>query len=43
VRKIDLNNFKVASSATARDINRRTILNLVRKHQPISQADLMRL
>ena len=43
MRKIDLNNFKVASSATARDINRRTILNLVRKHQPISQADLMRL
>jgi predicted NBD/HSP70 family sugar kinase len=43
VRKIDLNNFKVASSATARDINRRTILNLVRKHQPVSQADLMRL
>jgi predicted NBD/HSP70 family sugar kinase len=43
LRKIDLNNFKVASSSTARDINRRTILNLVRKHQPISQADLMRL
>lgn len=43
MRKIDLNNFKVATSATARDINRRIILNLVRKHQPISQADLMRL
>lgn len=43
MHKIDLNNFKVASSATARDINRRTILNLVRKHQPVSQADLMRL
>jgi predicted NBD/HSP70 family sugar kinase len=43
MRKIDLNNLKVASSNTARDINRRTILNLVRKHQPVSQADLMRL
>jgi predicted NBD/HSP70 family sugar kinase len=43
LRKIDLNNFKVASSGTARDINRRIILNLVRKYQPVSQADLMRL
>jgi predicted NBD/HSP70 family sugar kinase len=40
---VDLNNFKVASSGTARDFNRRIILNLVRKHQPVSQADLMRL
>jgi predicted NBD/HSP70 family sugar kinase len=43
LRKIDLNNFKVASSNTARDFNRLIILNLVRKHQPVSQADLMRL
>jgi predicted NBD/HSP70 family sugar kinase len=42
VRKIDLNNFKVATSETARDINRRIILNLVRKHQPVSRADLSR-
>jgi predicted NBD/HSP70 family sugar kinase len=42
VRKIDLNNFRVASSETARDINRRIVLNLVRKHQPISRASLAR-
>jgi len=41
-RKIDLNNFRVASSETARDINRRIVLNLVRKHQPISRASLAR-
>src|SRR5512144_1945698 len=42
VRKIDLNNIRVASSETARDINRRIVLNLVRKHQPISRASLAR-
>jgi predicted NBD/HSP70 family sugar kinase len=42
VRKIDLNNFQVATSETARDINRRIVLNLIRKHQPISRADLSR-
>ena len=42
VRKINLNNFRVASSETARDINRRIVLNLVRKHQPISRASLAR-
>jgi len=42
MRKIDLNNFQVATSETARDINSRILLNLVRKHQPLSQADLMR-
>jgi len=42
VRKIDLNNFQVATSGTARDINRRIVLNLIRKHQPISRADLAR-
>src|SRR5215468_3101579 len=42
MRKIDLNNFKVASSETARDINRRIVLNLVRKHEPISRAGLAR-
>lgn len=43
VRKIDLNNFRVASSETARDINRRIVLNLVRQHQPVSRASLARL
>jgi predicted NBD/HSP70 family sugar kinase len=42
VRKIDLNNFRVARSKTARDINRRIVLNLVRQHQPISRASLAR-
>ena len=42
MRKIDLNNFRVASSETARDINRRIVLNLVRQHQPISRASLAR-
>jgi len=42
VRKIDLTNFQVATSETARDINRRIVLNLIRSHQPISRADLAR-
>src|ERR1700694_5569964 len=42
VRKIDLTNFQVATSETARHINRRIVLNLIRSHQPISRADLAR-
>src|SRR6516165_4088747 len=42
VRKIDLNNFNVARSRTARDINRRIMLNMIRQHQPISRAGLAR-
>jgi predicted NBD/HSP70 family sugar kinase len=42
MRKIDLNNFQVATSETARDINRRIMLNLIRRHQPISRAGLAR-
>lgn len=42
MRKIDLNNFQVARSETARDINRRIVLNLIRKNQPISRAGLAR-
>ncbi|MGH9852767.1 MAG: ROK family transcriptional regulator, partial [Blastocatellia bacterium] len=42
MRKIDLSNFQVATSETARDINRRIVLNLIRNHQPISRADLAR-
>ncbi len=42
VRKAEMTHFKVASSETARDINRRIVLNLVRKHQPISRASLAR-
>ena len=42
LRKIDLNDIKVARSETARDINRRIVLNLVRRFQPISRAALAR-
>jgi predicted NBD/HSP70 family sugar kinase len=42
VRRIDLNNFQVATNETVRDINSRVMLNLVRKHQPVSRADLTR-
>lgn len=42
MRKIDLSNFSVARSETARDINRRIVLNFIRKHQPISRAGLAR-
>ncbi|HLX97023.1 MAG TPA: ROK family protein [Verrucomicrobiae bacterium] len=42
MRKIDLNNFQVATSGIVRDINCRIILNLMRKYQPVSRADLMR-
>ena len=41
-RKPELKRYRVASSETARDINRRIVLNLVRKHQPISRASLAR-
>src|SRR5579859_1553585 len=42
MRKIDLNNFQVANAKTARDINRRILLNLIRRYQPVSRADLSR-
>jgi predicted NBD/HSP70 family sugar kinase len=41
-RKIDLDNFQAATVRTARDINRRIVLNLIRKHQPVSRAELSR-
>src|SRR5262245_65720197 len=42
MRKIDLTNFQVATSETARQINRRITLNFLRHHQPMSRADLAR-
>ena len=42
MRKIDLTNFHVATSETARDINRRIVLNLLRSNEPVSRADLAR-
>jgi hypothetical protein len=40
MRKINTNDFRVATRTTSREINRRIALNLVREHQPISRADL---
>jgi len=42
MRKIDLTNFQVATSETARQINRRIALNFIRRHQPMSRAELAR-
>jgi predicted NBD/HSP70 family sugar kinase len=42
MRKIDLTNFRVATSETARHINRRIALNIIRRYQPMSRADLAR-
>jgi hypothetical protein len=41
VRKIDLNNFHVATNGLVRNINSRIVLNWMRKHQPVSRANLM--
>jgi predicted NBD/HSP70 family sugar kinase len=43
MKRIDFTNMQVASSRTARDINRGVVLNLIRKRQPISRADLARV
>jgi predicted NBD/HSP70 family sugar kinase len=43
MRKIDLTNFQVATSETARQINRRIALNFIRRHDSMSRADLARL
>ena len=42
MRKIDLTNFHLATSGTAREINRRIALNFIRRHAPLSRADLAR-
>lgn len=42
MRKIDTRNFRRATRATPRDINRLIVLNLVREHQPISRAEVAR-
>jgi predicted NBD/HSP70 family sugar kinase len=41
--RISFMNTQVASSGTARDINRGVVLNLIRRRQPISRADLARV
>lgn len=42
IRHIDLSDLQVASSETARRINRDIVLELIRTSQPISRADLAR-
>ncbi len=42
MRQVNLSQLATASSETARDINRRVVLNLIRNRQPISRADLAR-
>jgi predicted NBD/HSP70 family sugar kinase len=43
MRRTNFTNTEVASSETARAINRGVILNLIRRRQPISRADLARV
>ncbi|MFZ0593848.1 MAG: ROK family protein [Bryobacteraceae bacterium] len=42
MRLVNLNPLRAASSETARHINRRVVLNLIRNRQPISRADVAR-
>ena len=42
LRKIDLTNFRLATSGTARQINRRIALSFIRRQAPLSRADLAR-
>jgi predicted NBD/HSP70 family sugar kinase len=41
--RLDLNALAAASSETARHINRRIVLNLIRNRQPVSRADVARI
>lgn len=43
MRSINFTNTSVATSQTARNINRGVVLNLIRRRQPISRADLARV
>lgn len=42
MRKIDLTNFRLATSGTARQINRSIALSFIRRQAPLSRADLAR-
>ena len=42
IRHIDLTDVQLASSETARRINRDIVLELIRANQPLSRADLSR-
>lgn len=43
MRRINPNDFKLATRGTSREINRQIALTLIRTHQPVSRADLARL
>lgn len=43
MKRLNFTNTQVACSETARDINRGVVLNLIRRRQPISRADLARI
>jgi DNA-binding MarR family transcriptional regulator len=43
MRRLDFTNTQVASSEIARDINRGVVLNLIRRRQPISRAEIARV
>ena len=43
MRKINPNDFKLATRGTSRGINKQIALTLIRAHQPVSRADLARL
>jgi predicted NBD/HSP70 family sugar kinase len=42
MRRINVQNFRTATNVTAREVNRRIILNVVRIRQPISRAEVAR-
>ena len=42
MRRINIERFQTASNVTAREINRRIVLNIVRTRQPISRAEVAR-
>ena len=43
MRRLNFTNTQIASIQTTRDINRGVVLNLIRRRQPISRADLARV
>ena len=43
MRRVDLSSVELASSETARNINRDIVLEMIRSHQPVSRAELARL
>jgi N-acetylglucosamine repressor len=42
MRKLNTRNYRLATRATPREVNRQIVLNLIRENQPISRAELAR-